>query len=315
MLEVGESMELVVPHTQFCSYKHFHRECYDAGSAHYLVRVYNMACKPHLFVLPDDIRVIGFRKPKGTWSRKHLGSCVFAVSKYENSGMKSNPHHSGRFSKGPLTGVESSANGINASQNFMEFEIHRLRRLIRNGELEEGSNFLEYITDKGNMPDVIACTALIREFCKIGRTKNATRVMDILEKSGAVIDVTSYNVLISGYCKSGETEEALWVLDRMSVAPNAATYDTILCSLCERGKLKQAMEVFHRQLQSKCFPDVVTCTVLIDATCKENGVGQAMKLFNELRRKGCKPDVVTYNVLIKGICKEVCVVVEDGWML
>ena len=44
------------------------------------------------------------------------------------------------------------------------------------------------------MPCVIACTALIREFCKIGRTKNATRIMGILEESGAVIDITIYNV-------------------------------------------------------------------------------------------------------------------------
>ena len=54
------------------------------------------------------------------------------------------------------------------------------------------------------MPCVIACTALISEFCKIGRTKNATRIMGILEESGAVIDITIYNVFDWCY------HEALW---------------------------------------------------------------------------------------------------------
>ncbi|GAV72028.1 PPR domain-containing protein/PPR_1 domain-containing protein/PPR_2 domain-containing protein/DYW_deaminase domain-containing protein, partial [Cephalotus follicularis] len=96
----------------------------------------------------------------------------------------------------------------------------------------------------------------------------------------------------------------LTVLDRMNVAADVVTYNTILRSLCDSGKLKQAMEVLNRQLQKECYPDVITYTILIEATCRESGVGQAMKLLDEMRTRGCKPDVVTYNVLVNGICKE-----------
>ncbi|KAH1214241.1 Pentatricopeptide repeat-containing protein [Glycine max] len=279
-------MDLVVPHIQFCSYKHFYPESYSTGSAFNSVRVCNMACKSQIFVLPDHIRVIDFRKPNGTWSTKHLGNCVFAVSKYENSGSKGILQRFERLPKGALNGVESSsANGVNTSLNFEESEIHHLHVLIKNGELDEASRFLEYMTNKGNI--------YAFEFCKIGRTKNATRIMGILEESGAVIDITIYNV-----------EEALRVLDCMSVSPNGINYDTILRSLCDRCKLKQGMEVLDRQLQIKCYPDVVTYTELIDAACKDSRVGQAMKLLIEMVSKECKPNVVTYNALIKGICNE-----------
>lgn len=69
------------------------------------------------------------------------------------------------------------------------------------------------------------------------------------------------------------------------------------------------MEVLDRQLQIKCYPDVVTYTELIDAACKDSRVGQAMKLLIEMVSKECKPNVVTYNALIKGICNE-----GVGWM-
>lgn len=78
------------------------------------------------------------------------------------------------------------------------------------------------------------------------------------------------------------------VLDCMSVSPNGINYDTILRSLCDRCKLKQGMEVLDRQLQIKCYPDVVTYTELIDAACKDSRVGQAMKLLIEMVSKECK---------------------------
>jgi len=117
-----------------------------------------MACKSQIFVLPDHIRVIDFRKPNGTWSTKHLGNCVFAVSKYENSGSKGILQRFERLPKGALNGVESSsANGVNTSLNFEESEIHHLHVLIKNGELDEASRFLEYMTNKGNIYALCHC--------------------------------------------------------------------------------------------------------------------------------------------------------------
>ncbi|KAL8131036.1 hypothetical protein AgCh_007098 [Apium graveolens] len=202
-------------------------------------------------------------------------------------------------------GGSSSLSKYSCSRNFEEYESNNcLRRLVKSGELEESFRFLESMVYRGDIPDIIPCTSLIRGFCRLRKTKMATRVLEILEESGAVPDVITYNVLISGYCKVGEIDNALEVLDRMSVAPDVVTYNTILRSLCDRGKLSQAMEVLDRQLRKECYPDVFTYTILIEATCKESGVDQAMKLLDEMSSKGCKPDVVTYNVLINGICKE-----------
>ncbi|CAA2970195.1 Hypothetical predicted protein [Olea europaea subsp. europaea] len=194
----------------------------------------------------------------------------------------------------------------NSNHNFEEFESNNfLRRLVKNGELEEGFRHLENMVYRGDIPDIIPCTSLIRGFCRIGKTKKATRIMEILEESGAVPDVITYNVLISGYCKSGEIDSALKVLDRMSVAPDVVTYNTILRTLCDSGKLKQAMKVLDRQLQKDCIPDVITYTILIEATCKESGVGQAMKLLDEMRIKG-----FTFPLNSSRLC--ICCAIKTG---
>ena len=288
-------MDLVAPAEQVCSFHHFHIT---------RARVSDNSISRPFVLYPDSSVSHHFSKLKATRSRKRLENRVSAVSKSEASGLNGRLQQIVSTPNGDLNviGMESSPIGVNGSRSFEEFasNIH-LRKLVRNGELEEGLKFLERMIYQGDIPDVIACTSLIRGFCRSGKTKKATRIMEILENSGAVPDVITYNVLIGGYCKSGEIDKALEVLERMSVAPDVVTYNTILRSLCDSGKLKEAMEVLDRQLQRECYPDVITYTILIEATCNDSGVGQAMKLLDEMRKKGCKPDVVTYNVLINGI--------------
>lgn len=175
-----------------------------------------------------------------------------------------------------LNGTKSSSTTAQFWQNFEESESNNhLRKFVRNGKLGEGFKFLQSMLCRGEIQDAIACTSLIRGFCKTGKTLKVTRVMDSLEDFGVVPDVITYNVLIGEYHKSVEIDNAIHVLDQMSIAPDVVAFNTILCTLCNSGKLNQAMEVLDRQLQW----DVITYTILIGATCKKSGVGQAMKLL------------------------------------
>ncbi|CAJ1970538.1 unnamed protein product [Sphenostylis stenocarpa] len=132
----------------------------------------------------------------------HLGNCLFAVSKNENSGFKGNMQYFERFPKGALNGMESSPNGFNTSPSFEDSENYPVRVLIKNGELEEGLR------------------------TQLKSWKFWIRLEPLL--------MNNVNALIGGYCKSGDIKEAWLVLDRMSVAPNADTYDTIFHSFYDR---------------------------------------------------------------------------------
>lgn len=176
---------------------------------------------------------------------------VYAVSKDEPLAINGRVFHNERNSGRRFE--DDSSSWASAGPTYDEFESNNyLRRLVRNGELDEAFKYLESMVYRGDIPDIIPCTSLIRGFCRMGKTRKSTRVLEILEESGAVPNVITYNVLISGYCKAGEMDNALKLLDRMSVAPDVVTYNTILRSLCDSGKLKQAMRVLGRQMEREC---------------------------------------------------------------
>ncbi|KAL4335304.1 hypothetical protein GQ457_07G004980 [Hibiscus cannabinus] len=110
-----------------------------------------------------------------------------------------------------------------------------------NPVLEEGFKFFEDMVYHSEILDIIACTSLIRGFCKRVKTRKATRFTEIIED---LRDVITYTMFISGYCRTWEIDNDLQVFDRISVAPDVVTYNTILC---DGGKLKQMMELSDRQ--------------------------------------------------------------------
>ncbi|KAK8568602.1 hypothetical protein V6N13_106506 [Hibiscus sabdariffa] len=115
---------------------------------------------------------------------------VLAFSKVESAGLNGRLHsyessQEGSYGNGHvLSSQSSSVHGFEESGSN-----NQLRKFVRNGELEEGFKLLEGMVYHGEIPDIIACTSLIRGFCKRGKTRKATRVMEIIEDSGAVPDV------------------------------------------------------------------------------------------------------------------------------
>ncbi|KAJ6337679.1 hypothetical protein OIU76_007372 [Salix suchowensis] len=96
--------------------------------------------------------------------RKLRKSRVFAVSEVETF------HSNGKLQNHdkPLNG--HMGNGHVSSSSIEEFESNNhLRKLVRNGELEEGFRFLESMVYRGEIPDIIASTSLIRGFLGIAR--------------------------------------------------------------------------------------------------------------------------------------------------
>ncbi|KAI3719986.1 hypothetical protein L6452_20893 [Arctium lappa] len=82
----------------------------------------------------------------------------------------------------------------------------------------------------------------------------------------------------------GEIDKALIVFDKMSIVPTVVTYNIILRSLCDKGKLKE----YH---------------TLLTALCKDGKVDFAIEIFNHLSFEGCSPVLITYNTVINGLSK------------
>ncbi|KAJ0086590.1 hypothetical protein Patl1_08707 [Pistacia atlantica] len=273
-------MDLIVPtnhvHEGFCSFQHFHGEstrnssffsarrgAYKVGIKLSSKKVYVRYKAPFLVQSADSFDCKK-RKPQGFQKQTR----VFAVSKNETLSSNAKLKNVQKSPHGHLVNGHISSSQENSSHNFEEFESNNhLRRLVRNGELEEGFKFLESMVYHGDIPDIIPCTSLIRGFCKI-----------------------------SGYCKSGEIDNALRLLDRMSVAPDVVTYNTILRTLCDSGKLSLAMKGLK--------PDAITYSSLVGGLSREGiayeGLAkEALELLNQLCSKGVVKKSSAEQVAVK----------------
>ncbi|PWA48600.1 hypothetical protein CTI12_AA473000 [Artemisia annua] len=183
----------------------------------------------------------------------------------------------------------NGTNEISTRRNFEEFENkNHLRRLIRNGELEEGFKYLENMVYRGDI-----------------HMKKATRVMEILEESGVVPDVITCNVLISGYCRAEKLEEAMVVLARQmekECYPDVITYTILIEAACKMSGVGQAMKLLDTMKTKGCKPDVFTYNVLINGFCKEGRLDDAVKFLNNMPSTGCQPNVVTHNTILRSMC-------------
>ena len=140
--------------------------------------------------------------------------------------------------------------------NFLKL----LSRSCKAGKYNEALYFLECMVNRGLKPDVILCTKLIKGLFSLKNAEKAVRVMHILEQYGEP-DVFVYNAVISGFCKVNKTNSANEVLSRMRVrgfSADVVTYNIMIGSLCNRGKLGLALKVVDQLLQDNCKPTVVT---------------------------------------------------------
>ncbi|KAL1158311.1 hypothetical protein V6Z11_A08G216200 [Gossypium hirsutum] len=159
-------------------------------------------------------------------------------------------------------------------------------------------------------------------------------------------DVVSWNTLITGYTQNGLASEAIEVFNMMQkeVAPNQATWVSILPAYSNIGALRQGMWVHGLLVKSSLYLDIFVGTCLIDmygkcgkfddtmslfyevpkmtsvpwnAIISCHGIHghaeKALKLFREMREEGVKPDHITFVSLLS-TCSHSGLVEEESYL-
>ncbi|XP_030469381.2 pentatricopeptide repeat-containing protein At2g17670 [Syzygium oleosum] len=121
-------------------------------------------------------------------------------------------------------------------------------------------------------------------------------------------DRSTYHVLLSQSCKTpgdslSPVHQVLNLMINRGVAPNQATADVAVRSLCSSGREDEAIELI-RELSSKHSPpDTYTYNFVVKHLCKNRALGTAYNFIDEMRDSlGVKPDLVTYTILIDNVC-------------
>ncbi|KAB2091611.1 hypothetical protein ES319_A03G203700v1 [Gossypium barbadense] len=191
------------------------------------------------------------------------------------------------------------------------------------------------------LKDVISGNSVVDMYSKLGDMSSAGAVFQALP----VKDVVSWNTLITGYTQNGLASEAIEVFDMMQkeIAPNQATWVSILPAYSNIGALQQGMRVHGLLVKSSLYLDIFVGTCLIDMYGKCGKLDDAMslfyevpkmtsvpwnaiischgihghaekalKLFREMREERVKPDHVTFVSLLSA-CSHSGLVEEGQW--
>lgn len=122
-------------------------------------------------------------------------------------------------------------------------------------------SFFSQFKEKGQMPDVVAHTAVIEAYANAGQSKEALKTFLRMLASGVPPNAYTYTVLIKGLATGddakhlGDAKKYLMEMIGKGMKPNAGTYTVVFEAFARLDKVDEAKE-FLGQMKEKGFtPD------------------------------------------------------------
>ncbi|XP_022773499.1 pentatricopeptide repeat-containing protein At4g38150-like [Durio zibethinus] len=187
------------------------------------------------------------------------------VSKQELDKSKLPPPYD-PFNKKPV--IEEPQDPKNLQQVFHNMRgdglinnaVKMFDALSKDGLTHEALELFSQFKDKGQMPDVVAHTAVIEAYANAGQCKEALKSFMRMLASGVAPNAYTYTVLIKGLATVdakhlGDAKKYLMEMIGKGMRPNAGTYTVVLEAFARMDKVDEAKE-FLGQMKEKGFvPD------------------------------------------------------------
>lgn len=143
----------------------------------------------------------------------------------------------------------------------------------------------------GLVPSCLVFNELLQKFCSKGDTKRADEVLTLLLEKGFVPDEETYSHLANGYMRLGNVESILKLYHEMeyrSILPSASFFGTLITSLCQNGRVKEADEYLILFKAKSLTPPSHAYETLIASYLEKGNKTRASQLHQEMVRKSLK---------------------------
>ncbi|XP_057773300.1 pentatricopeptide repeat-containing protein At1g77405 [Salvia miltiorrhiza] len=158
------------------------------------------------------------------------------------------------------------------------------RKAIRR-RVWEANHLFRLMIFKGFVPDVVTYNCLINGCCKTGRVGRALELFEDMEKSGCVPNQVTYNSFIRYYSAVNEVDRGVEMLRRMQErghgVPSSSSYTPIIHTLCEVGRLAEAVGFLVELVEGGSVPREYTCRLICNAL---DSAGEMDLVDEKLRR-------------------------------
>ncbi|KAL6504867.1 hypothetical protein OROHE_023625 [Orobanche hederae] len=159
------------------------------------------------------------------------------------------------------------------------------RKAIRR-RIWEANHLFRLMLFKGFVPDVVTYNCLINGCCKTNRIGRALEVFDEMSERGCVPNRVAYDSFIRYFSAVNEVDRAIEMLRRMQErnhgVPTSSSYTTIIHSLCEVGRVVEAVDFLAELVGGGSTPREYTYKLVRDALKLE---GKMYLLDENIRRQ------------------------------
>ena len=179
--------------------------------------------------------------------------------------------------------------------------------LVEAGLFNEARKFFDKLSNYGLIISVKSCNLLLT--CLSNNSDGiemAIKVFNEYPESGVCWNTASYNIIIHSLCQLGKIKEAHNLLVQMELRglmPDVVSYGTIISGYCHLGELKKVLKLIEEMQIKGLKSNPYTYNSIILLLCKAGKVVEAEKVFREMMNKGIFPDNVVYTTLVDGFCK------------
>ncbi|EEF39012.1 pentatricopeptide repeat-containing protein, putative [Ricinus communis] len=143
--------------------------------------------------------------------------------------------------------------------------------------------------------DVIALTALVDMYCKLGMVAFAHRVFDEIP----VRDIPTWNALIAGYSRCGDMEGALKIFKLMPDR-NVVSWTAMISGYSQNGRYAKALELFLKmEKENGLRPNEVTIASILPACANLGALEVGDRIETYARENGLLRNLYVSNALLE----------------
>lgn len=133
----------------------------------------------------------------------------------------------------------------------------------------EANHLFRLMVFKGFVPDVVTYNCLINGCCKTNRIGRALELFDDMAKRGCLPNRITYNSFIRYYSAVNEVDRAIEMLRRMQErnhgVSSSSSYTSIVHTLCEVGRLAEAVDFLVELVEGGSIPREYTYRLVCNA--------------------------------------------------
>lgn len=145
------------------------------------------------------------------------------------------------------------------SEGLFNSAVKMFDGLSKDGLTHESLELFAQIKDKGQMPDVVAYTAVIEAYANAGQAKEALKVYLKMLASGVLPNAYTYTILVKGLAKDakylGDVKKYLLEMMGKGMRPNAGVYTAVIEAFVKEEKVEEARELLQEMKGKGFVPD------------------------------------------------------------